>query len=138
MHACRKGTNDLAFAPDGKLVYAGGTEGCVHVMEAATGRVRDHWFATPTGKEEYGHRISTVNVSPDGRFAAAGTGPEGLVFLFSTAKGDLLRVLPHGGSTILAASFSPDSSRLATLAAGRLKIWRIPDVKKECPSGKRA
>jgi WD40 repeat protein len=117
----------VAFAPDNKLVYAGGTEGAVYGMEVKTGKIVSKWFASETGKEEYGHRISTISVSPDGRFVAAGTGPEGKVFVFSTKKGKLVKLLDHGGSTILITSFSPDSKRLGSVAAGRIKIWRMPE-----------
>jgi len=113
---------DIAFSPDNKLVYAGGGEGCVYGMKVQDGEIVSRWWASSTGKSEYGHRITTISVSPDGRFVAAGTGPEGFVYLFSTKDGQR-RVLNHGGSTILITSFSPDSQHLATFAAGQIKIW---------------
>jgi len=85
----------------------------------------NRWFATPSGREESGRPIMTVSMSPDGRFVAAGTGPEGDVYLFFTSDGHR-RVLKHGGSTILMASFSPDSKRLASYAGGEIKIWKMP------------
>lgn len=118
-------TKDLAFGPDSKIVYAGGATGCVYGLEVKTGKVVSSWWATESGKTEYGHRISTISVSPDGRFVAAGTGPEGLVFLFSTQDGKA-HVLRHGGGTILITSFSPSSRRLATCAAGVIKLWDMP------------
>ena len=118
---------DIAFSPDNNLVYAGGGEGCVYGMKVQDGEIVSRWWATPTGKSEYGFRISTMSVSPDGRYVAAGTGPTGLVFLFSTKTGKLLRTLDHGGSTIMVTSFSPDLKRLATIAAGQIKIWKLPE-----------
>ena len=117
---------DIAFAPDNKLVYAGGTEGCVYGMKVTDGQIVSEWFASPTGESEYGHRITTISVSPDGRFVAAGTGSEGHVYLFSTKDGKR-HILNHGGSTILVTSFSPDSKRLASFAAGQIKIWKLPE-----------
>ncbi len=117
---------DIAFSPDNKLVYVGGGEGCVYGMKVQDGEIVSQWWASPTGKSEYGHRISTISVSPDGRFVAAGTGPEGQVYLFSTKDGKR-RILNHGGSTILITSFSPDSKRLASFAAGKIKIWKLPE-----------
>jgi WD40 repeat protein len=119
-------TKDVAFAPDNKTIYAGGAMGCVYGMDVRTGKIVSKWWATETDKLENGHRISTVSVSPDGRFVAAGTGPEGQVYLFSTKDGKR-RILNHGGSTILITSFSPDSKRLASFAAGQIKIWKLPD-----------
>lgn len=116
---------DIAFSSDNKLVYAGGTEGCVYAMKVEDGEIVSRWWATPSGKSEYGYRITTISVSADGRFVAAGTGPAGHVHLFSTKDGER-RILNHGGSTIVMTSFSPDSNRLATVAAGEIKIWKLP------------
>jgi WD40 repeat protein len=118
-------TTDLAFLSERKLVYTGGASGCVFGMKVKTGEIVSKWWATPTNKEMNGYRISTISVSPDGRFVAAGTGPTGDVYLFSTNDGER-RIFRHGGSTILITSFSPDSKRLATFAAGQIKIWKLP------------
>jgi WD40 repeat protein len=120
-------SKDVAFSPDSKIVYAGGMKGRVYGMSVESGKILTRWWATASGREEPGHRISTLSVSPDGRFVAAGTGPEGQVFLFSADTGELLRVLNHGGSTIFITHFAPDSKRLATVAAGQIKIWAIPE-----------
>jgi WD40 repeat protein len=119
-------TRDIAFSPDSKIVYAGGTTGCVYALKVKTGEVVSKWWATPTSEQINGYRISTISVSPDGRFVAAGTGPTGDVYLFSTKDGER-RILKHGGSTILITSFSPDSKRLATFATGQIKIWKLPE-----------
>ena len=71
--------------------------------------------------------ISKVAASPDGRFVAAGTGPMGLVYLWSAQSGKRLKVFGHGGSTILILSFSPDSKALASVASGMIKVWRLPE-----------
>ncbi len=76
---------DIAFSGDNRTVYTGGTMGCVYGMETANGRVTSKWFTTESGKPVYGHRISTVAVSPDGRYVAAGTGPTGLVSTANSA-----------------------------------------------------
>jgi WD40 repeat protein len=123
-----------AFSPDRKVVYVGGTEGCVYGLDVRTGRILSRWFASPTGKELYGHRISSISASPNGEFVAAGTGPQGLVWVFETKNGKIVSEFDHGGSTILLTHFSPDSSALATMAAGYIKIWKIP-APTTAPSG---
>jgi WD40 repeat protein len=115
---------DIAFSPDNKVVYTGGTAGCVYGMEVASGRVLSQWFTTASGKPVYGHRISTVAVSPDGRYVAAGTGPTGLVCLWDARNGNRIGTFNHGGTTILILTFSPDSKRLASVAGGWIKVWR--------------
>lgn len=111
------------FGPGNEVVYAGGGEGCVYEMAVADGKVLGRWFASPTGKSEYGHRISAIAVSPDGKYVAAGTGPAGLVFVIDPKTGKTIKVLNHGGSTVALVHFSPDSKRLASFAAGMLKVW---------------
>jgi len=116
-----------AFTPDGTTVYAGGTMGWVYGIEAKSGKAMSRWCATDNGEPQYGHRISAIGVSPDGRWVAAGTGPEGEVYLWSRASGRLLCVFVHGDAAVLITTFSPDSKALATLSAGSIKVWDIPD-----------
>lgn len=119
-------TKDAQFSPDAKVLYIGGTEGCVYGMDVATGNIVSRWFATLSGETEYGHRITTVSVSADGRFVAAGTGPEGLVWVWERATGKRLMILNHGRGTILITQFSPDSKALATFSGGLIKVWDMP------------
>ena len=121
------GMVDIAFSPDSKVVYGGGAEGCVYGMEVSTGKIVSRWFATQSGKSEYGCRISTVAVSPNGKLVAAGTGPEGLAYVWDRQTGKLAKVVRHGDSTILVLSFSPNSKALATFIPGAIKIWDLPD-----------
>lgn len=118
-------TTYAVFGPGNEVVYAGGGEGCVYEMAVADGEVVRRWFASPTGKSEYGHRISAIAISPDGKHVAAGTGPAGLVFVIEPKSGKAVKVLNHGGSTISLVHFSPDSRRLASFAAGTLKVWDV-------------
>jgi hypothetical protein len=113
------------FSPDSQVAYVGGAEGAVYAVNVQTGKPCSRWYATLSGQEEYGHRISCLAVSPDGRWVAAGTGPEGLVFVGSTAANKLVTVLNHGGSTVLLVHFSPDSKALASFVPGTIKIWNV-------------
>ncbi len=121
-------TRDIAFTPDSKLVYAGGDEAAVFGIDVLTGAIVSRWEVIATLADP--GTITNISVSPDGRFVAAGTGPEGQVYLFSTKDGKR-HILNHGGSTILITSFSPDSKRLASFAAGKIKIWKLPEEEAE-------
>ncbi len=114
-----------AFSPDSRIIYAGGTEGCVYGMDVRSGAILSRWCATRSGKPEYGHRISCLGVSPDGRWVAAGTGPEGLIWLWRVTDGKCMKILDHGGSTVQLVHFSPDSSALASFVPGTLKVWKV-------------
>lgn len=130
---------NIAFAPDGKTVYVGGwiasnsvgAAGCVLGMNVETGETVSRWGMAQPRPEEYSRDVTTVAVSPDGRYVAAGTVPNGLVFLYSARDGQR-RILNHGGpAAIDFASFSPDSKRLATFVANyaskEIKIWKLSE-----------
>jgi len=120
-------TGYAVFAADGQTLYTAGSEGCVYRIETTTGRILGQWWATRRkGRSEYAHRASWLTVSPDGRWLAAGTGPEGHVYLWDlTVPDPEPRVLLHGGTTILMLSFSPDSTHLASVAGGKIKVWKV-------------
>ncbi len=113
------------FSSDGKTLFAADAAGgFVYALETKTGKVLRRWCATETGDSIYGHRISCMAVSPDDAWIAAGTGPMGQVFLFSTALPESKPVLcPHGLITTLIVSFSPDSKYMVSVAGGKIKIW---------------
>ncbi len=116
------------FSSDSYTLYAAdAADGCVYAFETKTGKVLRKWYATETGDAIYGHRISCSAISPDDAWIAAGTGPEGQVFLFraDSSEGKPI-VFAHGLSTILIVSFSPTSQCLASVAGGKVKIWPVP------------
>ena len=115
----------LAFSPDNRLIYGGGGEGCVYGMDVLTGEIRSQWYASVSGQSEYGHRICYLAASSDGRWVAAGTGPEGLIWIWRASDGKVVAILEHGSGTVQLVQFSPDSQALATIAAGSIKIWSV-------------
>jgi len=119
-------TGYVVFSSDGSRLYAGGSAGCVFAFETRTGNVTGQWYASRTGRSEYGHRISCLAISPDDALVAAGTGPEGEVYVFNTVSNQKPQLLNHGLTTVLIVSFSPDSNYLASVAGGIIKIWGVP------------
>jgi hypothetical protein len=113
------------FSTDTKVVYAGGIDGVVYAMDVATGKVLNKWAVPRVGKVPDRHEIECLAVSPDGRWVAVGTGPEGLVFVGSTATNRVVRVLKHREGTVFLVQFSPDSRALASWAPGAVKIWNV-------------
>lgn len=112
------------FSKDSKSLFAGGTEGCVYSMDVKTGAVLKRRWAAPTNEAIYGHRISALAISADGKWLAAGTGPEGRVYLWNLVT-DKRWTVNHGLGSILVLAFSPDSDRLASIGDGVLKVWQL-------------
>lgn len=140
----------ISFAPDGKMIAAGGDDGSVHVWDTAT------------GKELYklkGHTgiIRSVAFSPDGKLLlSAGQDATDAVKLWNTVTGKLVATFSGGdrwfavfrpdgkalcvGSAIkdissqetstvlddgpnLCGAFSPDGTLFAGGNSNRLQIW---------------
>jgi WD40 repeat protein len=118
---------DVSFSADGKTVYAGGSMGYLYEFDVATGTLKTKWLAAEGAAPEYGHRISRVATSPDGRLVAAGTGSEGDVYLWAISGGCNAIRLATADGTITGMAFSPDSKLLATsgVNATSIKIWRV-------------
>jgi serine/threonine protein kinase/WD40 repeat protein len=77
----------------------------------------------------------TIDVSPDGRYVAVGSG-EGEVAVWDVMKRKRLDVDITGARTVIAVRFSPDGTMLAVSSVDRddraetgIKVWSVPDGK---------
>lgn len=118
---------DLALSPDSKTVYAGGTCGGIFGYDFATGEVTGRWMMGKGKDDKYGYRITCVAASLDGELVAAGTGPEGDVYLWNIKTGQQVAVFQTLQATIMGMAFSPDSARLAVtgVANRSIEIWDV-------------
>ncbi len=112
------GVGSVAFSPDGATLAtgaAGGTDGDVHLWDAATGDL----LRTLHGYDA----VVDASFSPDGAVLATGD-DEGVIHLRDTTTGDLLHTLTGHGSRVNAVAFSPDGAALATGSAdGTARLW---------------
>jgi RNA polymerase sigma factor (sigma-70 family) len=94
----------MAFAPDGKMLFAGDDVHTIHVYDAATGReLRSFGVPNING-------VSVLAVAPDGTRLATAGGEDGFIRLWNADQGTALRVLdfPDDGTARL-LRFTPDS-----------------------------
>lgn len=121
------GFNDACFSSDGEHIFVADNTGVV-VYETRTGKVVKQW---PTSA-----RCIGIEVSPNNRLVAAGTGPGGEVYILDNKTDKYLLRLNTGQYTNYGLSFSPDSSMLATSGVRKtgIKIWQMPDLSKEVVS----
>ena len=117
------GIRRVAFGPDGTSVYAGDSGGGgIYEYETKTGVIKRKWMTD----DSYGGRMPAMTVSPDGKWLATAVVPGGNVFLFDLKAGKRVALFRHSRRGLSLLCFSPDSTRLASYGAGKIKIWRLP------------
>ena len=97
----------LAARPDGALLAVGSSDGTVWLGDPATGT--GHTLPAAPGSA-----IRALAYSPNGQLLAAGAA-DGTVRLWDSAGG-LRRVLPGAGGAISGLAWTPDGSRLVSIA----------------------
>ncbi|MBI5835188.1 MAG: hypothetical protein HZB16_23020, partial [Armatimonadetes bacterium] len=115
-------TYALAWTPDGRELVTGARDKAVRIWDAEDGSLRATLRA-PIGAGQAGW-ISTVAISPDGRWlAVAGYPPANAVRIYDMATRRLLRVLPAGQTETFNVTFSPAGDRLAAAAGAAMIVW---------------
>jgi WD40 repeat protein len=109
----------VAYSPDGLTVAAADLEGWIHLLDAATGRLRQGVLGDDCD-------LRALAFSPDGRtLAAAGLGR--VVRLWDPSTGEELLSLNGHEAQINSVAFSPDGETLASADhAGIVRFWRGP------------
>jgi len=109
------------FSFDGKLVAITGfekEERSVLIYETEKGRKIN---AFPINDDEKSGPVTTLCISADARFLAAGYATK--IDIFEVASGKTIRTLPHAGR-VVSLSFSPDGRFLVALGGNNDKeIW---------------
>jgi RNA polymerase sigma factor (sigma-70 family) len=109
----QRGVSQLAFAPDGKTLAAGGWDGTARLWDVATGKeLRVFKPTREPGARESGI-VDTVAVSPDGALLAT-AGHDGVISLWGAATGEERQRLRGHDSVVWAVAFSPDGKLLAS------------------------
>ena len=119
---------NVAFSPDGRLVFVGGDDSSVYVYDAATGRLVHRILAPQRGSSW----PEVVAVSPNGRqlavaYPLTAQDAAAAVSIYSTSTWRMqstVMTLPQ--VQVSALAFSPDGSRLAIGAEdGTASVWSV-------------
>jgi RNA polymerase sigma factor (sigma-70 family) len=115
----------VAYAPDGKLVVTGGTDGNARLWDPTTGREIDQLKSgAPV--------VTALTFSPDGKLLAVGGGDPGdaeeagiLKVWDVEARKELAELTGHK-TTVRGVAFAPDGARLAVVESnGTLRVWSL-------------
>ncbi|MCB9866702.1 MAG: protein kinase [Phycisphaerales bacterium] len=107
------------ISPDGRWITAGGSEGVVHLIDAATlGRASIAFGNDRT--------VSSVASSPDGKWLAAGVYTRA-AYLWDTDHLDAEPLYLEHASRVSYVCFSADSTMLAAAGDSGVSIWRVAD-----------
>jgi WD40 repeat protein len=106
--------NTVAFAPQGNLIAAAGTDRKIHLWRTDT-----HQLVQTLG----GHQdsIHQVSFSPNGKYLASASNDR-TIKIWSVAKGQLLQTLPGHSDGVYSITFSPDGKNLASASADN-QVW---------------
>jgi WD40 repeat protein len=108
----------VVFDRTGTMLATGLRRGWVDIWNPATGR---HVWGTKLDRG-----IRSLAFSPDGRIVAAGAN-SGLLVLFDTTDGKVIRRLQGHRGEVVGLAFRPDGSMLASTSMGdhSLRVWRM-------------
>lgn len=123
--------NDVAFSPDGKKLYVGGTTGWVYVYESCRGELSTRFLASKEATPVFGCRVSRIDVSADGSMVAAGTGPGGDVYVWDADSGKSIVVIATKKGTVADLAFSPDCEMIAVCGtdSNLIGVWLVRAVR---------
>ena len=110
----------VAFAPDGKRIVSGGTDGTVRLWEAERGEA--------IGAPLEGHEDIVLRVAfdPDGKRIVSG-GNDGTVRLWEVESGEAIGAPLEGHeNSVVNVAFSPDGMRIVSSDAdGTVRLWEV-------------
>ncbi len=105
----------VAVSNDGRYIALGGWANGVALVDAKLSKVL--WRKCPPHAISFGD----VEFTPDAKILYAG-GPEGYLYGMAVRTGDILTRWPVG-SRITSVTVSPDGSKIACGAAGKVVVW---------------
>ncbi|MEO8213114.1 MAG: hypothetical protein ABI560_07975, partial [Myxococcales bacterium] len=127
--ACNLTTGDgnwalwsVAFSPDGKLLLSGGQDNRIKFWRVeGKALVADGRVLATKGTVPNHIRLA---FSPDGKYLAAGN-DTGDMRIFDAANWTVFADLPGHTDRVVGVQFSPDSSKLFSIADDGVRIWSV-------------
>jgi WD40 repeat protein len=139
----------LAVAPDGRRLVSGGDDEIIRVWEVASGEVvrtlephtrwvdadvqrRDGRVAMPRRGDRHRSSTAAVAFTLDGLSLLTGS-CEGVVRLWHSGSGALLRTFEADGAAVNGVTATPDGGWvMAAGADGAIRVWDVPSGRRVC------
>ncbi|MBI3407914.1 MAG: SEL1-like repeat protein [Planctomycetes bacterium] len=119
----------LIFAPDGKRVYTGSTDGVLRQWDLSTGRELCRFVTSAR------HPIISAALTGDGRMLASADEVRSSIVLWDTVTGRRIRQVELPRGLPYAVAFSPDGKTFAAAGGGpAIALWDTATGEESCPS----
>ncbi|HEG44172.1 MAG TPA: WD40 repeat domain-containing protein [Phycisphaerales bacterium] len=119
---------DVAFSPNAEFVYAAGEGTALYCFETISGNEVQQFMTKDKSLAFNEHRLTCLEVSPNGSIVAAGVNPGNAIHFWDTATGKHLG-MDSGCRGLNNLTFSPDSSMYVVAGrnyGGTFKVRRVP------------
>jgi WD40 repeat protein len=113
--------DSFAFAPDGKTLAAGRTDGGIELVPVAGGEPRSLKSSLPV-------HVMSLSFSRDSRFVAA-TNAHGMAFVWGINSGKELAAIKHTLRHALGVAICPDGETLVLGRDSAIELWKLDEAK---------
>ena len=120
----------LAITADGRFALSADDKGALYLWRLLTGEMMAAFDNKETANKK--NIISTIAVTPDGRFAVTGNLNDYLVSVWDMETGKIVRVLDGHENVVTSIAVTSDGRHILSGSAdGTLRLWQVQSSRKK-------